>query len=260
MTAPHRLAIRAAASIVVAVMTAVTGAAHAQASTSIVYSTLTRTADSTGIGEALFASVSVQSWVGGTQGQPPSSAIRPNGQSDWPYTFGGQLFISNDGGDGLESWLDDNSSGLWQFTYANGASGSFDTSSIYIPAAERRFLELTSASASLFEDIKANGLTGTFTFHFTEPFTWQNGIGASIGFGTYYQNFNYASGVTSVTFDIVEALGADDFMYTEFAVGALASGDTMYHSNVLYYGYGAVPAPGALALLGLAGLAGRRRR
>lgn len=258
MTAPHRLAIRAAASVVVAVMTTVTGAAHAQSS--IVYSTLSRAADSTGIGEALFAGVSVRSSVAATQGQPPSSAIRPNGQSDWPYTFGEQLFIGNDGGNGLESWLDDNSSGLWQFTYANGASGSFDTSSIYIPAAERRFLELTSASASLFEDIKANGLTGTFTFHFTEPYTWQNGNFASISFGTYYQNFNNASGVTSVTFDIVEALGADDFMITEFAVAPLASLNTMYHSNLLYYGYGAVPAPGALALLGLAGLAGRRRR
>ncbi|MBG80647.1 MAG: hypothetical protein CMJ39_08075 [Phycisphaerae bacterium] len=59
----------------------------------------------------------------------------------------------------------------------------------------------------------------------------------------------------------VTVLGAGDYAgsFSGLLQGKTASGDT-WQVGVNDFQFGAIPAPGALALLGLAGLAGRRRR
>ena len=70
--------------------------------------------------------------------------------------------------------------------------------------------------------------------------------------------------VNSFGFRFVAADGGTKYGYGTFLIGASISGADRTITN-LYFESGSnvgivVPAPGALALLGLAGLAGRRRR
>jgi len=59
----------------------------------------------------------------------------------------------------------------------------------------------------------------------------------------------------------VTVLGGGDYAgeFSGLLQGKTASGDT-WQASVNGFQFGAIPAPGALALLGLAGIAGRRRR
>jgi hypothetical protein len=75
-----------------------------------------------------------------------------------------------------------------------------------------------------------------------------------------------------IGFRFVAAAGTTHYGWMRFAMGAAGSAGTAMTRTVVDYGYestagvsilagaGAVPAPGALALLGIAGLAGKRRR
>jgi len=75
-----------------------------------------------------------------------------------------------------------------------------------------------------------------------------------------------------IGFRFVAAAGTTHYGWMRFAMGAAGSAGTAMTRTVVDYGYestagvsilagaGAVPAPGALALLGVAGLAGTRRR
>jgi len=75
-----------------------------------------------------------------------------------------------------------------------------------------------------------------------------------------------------IGFKFVAAAGTTHYGWMRFAMGAAGSAGTAMTRTVVDYGYestagvsilagaGAVPAPGALALLGIAGLAGKRRR
>ena len=75
-----------------------------------------------------------------------------------------------------------------------------------------------------------------------------------------------------IGFKFVSAAGTTHYGWMRFAMGAAGSAGTSMTRTVVDYawenvagtsieaGAGAVPAPGAIALLGLAGLAGRRRR
>jgi MYXO-CTERM domain-containing protein len=75
-----------------------------------------------------------------------------------------------------------------------------------------------------------------------------------------------------IGFKFVAAAGTTHYGWMRFLMGAAGSSGTSMTRTVVDYGYestadtsilagaGAVPAPGALALLGLAGLATRRRR
>jgi MYXO-CTERM domain-containing protein len=73
-----------------------------------------------------------------------------------------------------------------------------------------------------------------------------------------------------IGFRFVAAAGTTHYGWMRFAMGAAGSAGTSMTRTVVDFAYesdagasigaGAVPAPGAIALLGLAGLAGRRRR
>jgi MYXO-CTERM domain-containing protein len=75
-----------------------------------------------------------------------------------------------------------------------------------------------------------------------------------------------------IGFRFVAAAGTTHYGWMRFLMGAAGSSGTSMTRTVVDYGWesdaavaitagaGAIPAPGAIALLGLAGLAGRRRR
>jgi hypothetical protein len=71
-----------------------------------------------------------------------------------------------------------------------------------------------------------------------------------------------------IGFRFVAAAGTTHYGWMRFAMGAAGSAGTSMTRTVVDYAYESIagqsitvtPAPGAIALLGLAGLAGRRRR
>ncbi|MDG2020848.1 MAG: hypothetical protein P8J59_02750 [Phycisphaerales bacterium] len=115
--------------------------------------------------------------------------------------------------------------------------------------------------------------TGDFTWAGDVLFGFTDPNGNSIEFGGYNVSFGYTvagdfpadwdsstSGTYGYSADLASygLSGAGDWT-VEVANGYTTSVDTSW-SGVLGMNGLAVPAPGALALLGLAGLAGRRRR
>lgn len=102
-------------------------------------------------------------------------------------------------------------------------------------------------------------------------------IGASGSWNTATTNVysNVAAGwqysaTNMIGFRFVAAAGTTHYGWMRFAMGAAGSSGTSMTRTVVDYAYenvanasieaGAIPAPGAIALLGLAGFAGRRRR
>jgi MYXO-CTERM domain-containing protein len=102
-------------------------------------------------------------------------------------------------------------------------------------------------------------------------------IGSTGSFNTATSNVygNAAAGwqysaTNMIGFRFVSAAGTTHYGWMRFAMGAPGSAGTAMTRTVVDYAYestaggsivaGAVPAPGALALLGVAGLAGSRRR
>ena len=228
-----------------------------------------RIADATGLTDRFLGSaVLAQNRYYTTANRP--QLVRPNGATDWAFLGNDQaslyIFDSTNGIDATtaEAWMQSNYVGNWQVSWDGTNTYTTNTSVAYTPLLEREYIELTSSSVALFENIRANGLTGTFTFTLTEPHYSKGqgtaGFSGSSGF--------VATSLNGSTFEltITNALSADTKLFLEYYTGAyldtFASGDSAYMTqiSVTMYGTGIVPAPGAIALLGLAGLAGRRRR
>ena len=92
---------------------------------------------------------------------------------------------------------------------------------------------------------------------------------ATIVFGSAAGNWQYASN-NIVGFRFVSSAGTTHYGWMRFLMGSQPASGNLVTRTVVDFGYesvagesiaaGAVPAPGALALLGVAGLAGKRRR
>ena len=168
----------------------------------------------------------------------------------------------------VDSFLNTHSRGLW--TANTGTSTfQFDTTSILKSAAQRNYLTLTASSVALWENIVATNAVGTFTFELTQSlgslgFAWGNtsANGSNVSFHFF--------DLVSTSFSLTVSAATDPsqratqlFLYGSTAQSTLYSANgneaTYMEGSITTVG-GAVPAPGAIALLGLAGLAGRRRR
>jgi MYXO-CTERM domain-containing protein len=92
---------------------------------------------------------------------------------------------------------------------------------------------------------------------------------ATIAFGAAAGQWQYGAD-NLVGFRFVSAAGTTHYGWMRFLMGAQPATGNLVTRTVVDFAYesdagasigaGAVPAPGAIALLGLAGLAGRRRR
>ena len=200
------------------------------------------------------------------------TTIRPNGQTDWNAMFGNQVssyivdwqtgFSANT----AESWMQSNAVGAWQVSFGGSSTyNTFDTSAYYTQLMQREYIELTSSSVQLFENIKANGLTGTFTFTLTEPHYSKGQGRAYVSGSTGFADAMLDGSTFQLTLN--QALSADAKLFLQFQTGTFlgyvdfGTTNSAYLTQISETVYGAaVPAPGAIALLGLAGLTGRRRR
>ena len=211
------------------------------------------------------------------------SATRPNGATNWPQQYGSWQVRTPQGppltGAEIDSWMDSNSRGTFSCTWSVGVGatypGTYQTSGdfapYYVAPTARTYLQLTQSSIAQFNDICANGLTGTFTFNTTQDINQAGFVGASFFISGPTAAFsNYVSSGNTLTVTIQSALSTYSSLLL-FGGTSQASfqASTNYPfpetarynsaSNTLYQA-APVPAPGALALLGLAGLSGGRRR
>jgi MYXO-CTERM domain-containing protein len=217
------------------------------------------------------------------QGQSPTgalSATRPNGSSTWTYAmpFGQRTLVEvtsplTTSQSDVNAWCAENFSGSWQFSQGSGPTRTYDTSTLYATQADQSYLTLTADSISLFNSIRTQGLTGTFTFNLTESVTERNIGGWRWNYTALVSDPMYAAppieilSINGSSFDvtIATALRADSQLSLTNAIRyedlSLERSRITTFRNVSVFGLpNPVPAPGALALLGLAGLGGGRRR
>ena len=189
------------------------------------------------------------------------------GASDANVRFGSPLIAMSEST--TDSWARGATAGVWTADFGNG-SFNFDLAPYYTAAADRNYITLTGSSLAQWNNIRANHLTGLFTFQLTQSIS-------SLGFATAAAYSNLGSAFATISGDSFTinfttattsgAFSAAPYMYLRGERAALATLDingnsvSYFEENVTVVG-GAmpVPAPGAIALLGLAGLAGRRRR
>lgn len=216
---------------------------------------------------------------------PFISATRPNGQSVWDQSFGSQLtqYLPWTGswatGAQVDAWMDSNTNGTFGYSYVDfqgtTVNNTINFGPFYTPPSQRTYFELTPDSIALFRTIFANGLTGTFTFRTTQTLADCGFSSASLRFmmpGAAPISANPVTSGNEFTIDISSVLMAGTTLQisgtTELTVGGvLATTNSTFpqicnakNSSATVYSAVVVPAPGALALLGVAGLARRRRR
>ncbi|MFM1868299.1 MAG: hypothetical protein RL591_1707 [Planctomycetota bacterium] len=248
------------------------GVAHAQSANFAITSNFWRHADSSGLNGVLSNFI-----VAGAGSEAPVGTVtRPNGESNWTAagfnlrTFGPAAFNGSPTLNPLytdiaaaSAWNDANGRGQWT-AVVNGTSRTFDTTSAWISPASRYFAQLTAASADQYLNIVNNGLTGTFTFDLTQAWTGSGNWFLSGATSSFAGSGAINAGATSITVQINAALASDTlFQLASQSFTQLTSDVTMNQTVGTAYGNFTVPAPGAIALFsltGLAGLAGRRRR
>ena len=157
--------------------------------------------------------------------------------------------LSNGPGSGVPGW-DVN-------PYSSGGGMNFFNST---GGGQMRFPGVTAGPAGNQALGTTIGSTGSFNTSTT-----------GVVFGAAAGNWQY-SAQNIIGFRFVAAAGTTHYGWMRFAMGAAGSSGTSMTRTVVDYGWesvagtsiaagaGIIPAPGAIALLGLAGLVGRRRR
>ena len=157
--------------------------------------------------------------------------------------------LSNGPGSGVPGW-DVN-------PYSSGGGMNFFNST---GGGQMRFPGVTTGPAGNQALGTTIGSTGSFNTSTT-----------GVVFGAAAGNWQY-SAQNIIGFRFVAAAGTTHYGWMRFAMGAAGSSGTSMTRTVVDYGWesvagtsiaagaGIIPAPGAIALLGLAGLVGRRRR
>lgn len=236
--------------------------------------------------EATAAGLTGNYWAGDVSfgtGGTLLSATRPNGETNWPQQFGSWQVSTPQGlpltGAEIDSWMDSNSRGTFSCTWSTSGGtypGTYQTSGdfapYYVAPTARTYLQLTQSSIAQFNDIIANGLTGTFTFNTTQDISQAGFVGANLrilGGPSLVRSDDMSSGNTFTvtiqsalpTYASLRLFGGTSRASFQASTNYPFPETARYNSasNTLYQA-APVPAPGALALLGLAGLSGGRRR
>jgi MYXO-CTERM domain-containing protein len=211
------------------------------------------------------------------------SAVRPNGGNDWPLTQsysgfqqGTLLYKSIGIGPSgatpislseLDSWMNSNYRGTWNYEWNGADASSFDTTPYYTVPSSLNFVSLTPESVALFYAIRSQGLTGQFTFS----------IDQSVTSGQSSNGFNFSTKIrlgsqpavsingSSVTVNVTSPLAATALLSLDTVDETVrVEGPVWQVQNIektgSIYGFAVVPAPGVFAMFGLAGIAARRRR
>ena len=157
--------------------------------------------------------------------------------------------LSNGPGSGVPGWDVNPYSSAGGMNFFNSTGGG-----------QMRYPGVTTGPAGNLALGTSIGATGSFNTSTT-----------GVVFGSAAGNWQY-SAQNVIGFRFVSSAGTTHYGWMRFLMGAAGSAGTSMTRTVVDYGYestagvsilagaGAVPAPGALALLGVAGLAGKRRR
>ena len=114
--------------------------------------------------------------------------------------------------------------------------------------------QVISSGGSVVASMAAGGYNGVLSFSYVTD-------SATSVFGTAYGNLDLASGTYNVQMQDSWGDGWSWGSYTGYLIIGSGSGTVSLSSGSFDFTVGgAIPAPGALALLGLAGVAGARRR
>ena len=203
-------------------------------------------------------------------------ALRPNGGNDWTFSEPtGRFTTIGFGPSGLapislgelDSWMNSNYRGTWNFSWSGANPSSFDTTPYYSVPSSISFVSLTPASLALFYTIRSQGLTGQFTFSIDQSVT----SGQTSGGLQLRTQIRLGSGPavdingSSVTVDVTSPLDATATLSLDtWNEKVRVQGPVWQVQNiekaVSIYGTAAVPAPGVFAMFGVAGIAARRRR
>ena len=211
------------------------------------------------------------------------SAVRPNGGNDWPFTISESgvqqsTLLSTFIGIGpsgpalislgeLDSWMNSNYRGTWNYQWNGADASSFDTTPYYTVPSSLNFVSLTPESVALFYAIRSQGLTGQFTFS----------IDQSVTSGESSNGFNFSTKIrlgsqpavningSSVTVNVTSPLAATALLTLDTRNETVkVAGPVWQVQNIekitSMYGTAAVPGPAVFAMFGVAGIAARRRR
>lgn len=217
-------------------------------------------------------------WAGGSvfAYYPTGATITNVSGTAWQFSGSPQAGFSNSGmslgnpsatftESYVDSWIGGYANGVWSADLGNG-SFQFDTTSVYSTASQRNYLSLTASSMALWNNIVATNAVGTFTFELQQSLS-SLGLVSGNAVTNIGQGGMFDANGTSFTVNITQVNQGQlpAFLYLAASEQAStiysANGDTVTYNNAVGTVIGgAVPAPGAIALLGVAGLARRRRR
>lgn len=242
-------------------LTAFNLASTSVSSASIITDHFTRAADERGLGHVIQCEI-----VGSAA---PSidptlvGIVRPSGSMVWDSYVDLHRVSAIAAGSSISlaeasAWMDSEARGEF-LVWTPWSSTTIDTTSHYISPVHRLLPQLDVASASMFRDLREDGIVGSITMRLASPSSqfvrwWlYDGSGATVGFGAI------DVGDMEFTLSIEESLGvnAELVLWTHEKFGDTGAWHHVYNRSV--YGGSAVPTPGALALLGLAFASGATR-
>lgn len=234
------------------------------ASAAIITDSFTRVADEHGLGDVIQCEIlgSAAPGIDTTL----VGIVRPSGSMAWDSYVGLHRVSAVAAGSSISlaeasAWMDSEARGEF-LVWTPWSSTTIDTTAHYISPADRLLPQLDAASASMFRDLREDGIVGDIAMRLAGPSTrlvrwWlYDGSGATVGYG------GIAAGETDFALSIEDSIGTNGrlVLWTHEKFGETGAWHHVYDQTV--YGGSAVPAPGALALLGLAfaGGAARARR
>ena len=260
-------------------------AAGAEAATITMVSDTARWADATGFSGWMGASAQLYSNATPTL---PMTATRPNGQSSWDRNWSDNIVAYGPGwgfdptmqrgvplanrptASEVNNWSRDNFRGSWTIGWEGSVLG-IDTTPAFVASNSRTYAQLSSGSIAAFLAARAHGTTGTLHLDLAQTV---ESYGALVANVLLYSPTSIGADYTTATqigtgsslgdFQIGSPLAADTVIRITLAtVTSSTVGDHTVRIEMdasTWYGGLAAPAPGALALLGIAGLGARRRR
>jgi hypothetical protein len=230
-------------------------------SASIITDHFTRAADEHGLGHVIqceilgsAASIVDTSLVG---------IVRPSGSMEWDSYVGLHRVSAIAAGSSISlaeasAWMDSEARGEF-LVWTPWWSRTIDTTAHYVSPVHRLLPELDTASASMFRDLRDDGIMGNIAMRLANPSTtlvrwWlYDGSGATVRFGTI------GVGETEFVLSIEDSIGENGklVLWTHEKFGETGAWHHVYNRTM--YGGSAVPAPGAIALLSLAVIGGTTR-
>jgi hypothetical protein len=231
------------------------------ASASIITDHFTRAADEHGLGDVIQCEIlgSAAPGIDTTL----VGIVRPSGSMTWDSYAGTHRVSAVAAGSSISlaeasAWMDSEARGEF-LVWTPWSSTTIATTAHYISPVHRMLPRLDAVSASMFRDLRDDGIMGNIAMRLANPSSelvrwWlYDGSGQTVGFGTI------AVGETEFVLSIEDSIGANGklVLWTHEKFGGTGAWHHVYNRTV--YGGSAVPAPGVIALLSLAVIGGTTR-